>query len=245
MPRSGSALVPHWPLPHLRIFDPDVRAERRRRRARRSVGYRFVGTAGFGYLVALVDSGPGLEGDQLFWGTATVVAGAATVSAGVRLWRLQRAPRPIPTPKPRPVPPIASAAYAPVTRLSAREHALSELLTLLGAAAGDAWAEASAAAVALRRLADQLVALESARIGIPAEAGPGLDAALAALRLRLDEGVSAYDMVVAAATDAVAAAAEGRAEDQTAIRRLAEAADSLVGLARGLREVQDIPPRRR
>jgi len=136
------------------------------------------------------------------------------------------------------------AAYAPITRLADREQALAELLTVLGSVAGDAWTDAAAAAAALRRLAGQLIVLESAGRGVPPEAQPGLDAALGALRLRLDEGVSAYDLVVAAAIDAVAAAADGRVDDAVAIRRLSEAADSLAGLAHGLREVRELPARR-
>jgi hypothetical protein len=157
------------------------------------------------------------------------------------MWRIERAPRPVHVP-PAPLPPPAlSAARTPITRLTARENALGELLTVLGPVAGDTWQEASAAAAALRRLADQMVVLESARAGVPVEARPGLEAALAALRSRLEEGVSAYDLLVSAATDAVAATAAGDRGDAGSVRRLEEAADSLTGLARGLREVRVLP----
>lgn len=247
---------PGWSPPQWRLFDPQVRAERRRRRARRGVGYRLLATLGLCYLTSRVSSDPGLELGELFWATAAAMTGLSTAGAGAKLWRLERGPRferqrpvlrggaggGVPS-RADPPPPITSAAYAPITRLVAREHALSELLTMLGSTAGDAWPEASAAAAALRRLAGQLIVLESARRGVPPEARPGLDAALGTLRLRLDEGVSAYDLVVAAAIDAVAAAADGRVDDAAAIRRLSEAADSLAGLARGLREVRELPVR--
>lgn len=209
------------------------------------MGYRLLGTAGFSYLSTVVNSGPGLEYDEVFWATAAALTALATASAGRRLWRLERTPRALPVAAAIPVPPPSSAAHEPISRLTAREHALAELVSLLGSSAREPWSEASAAAAALRRLADQLMVLESARGGVPPEAGPGLDAALAVLRLRLAEGVSAYDLVVAAAIDAVAATTEGRAEDAAALRRLSEAADSLAGLARGLREVGQLPARLR
>lgn len=249
--------TPGWSLRQLRLFDPVVRAERRRRRARRGVAYRLLGTLGLCYLTSRVGTDPGLELGEAFWGTAAALTGLATAGATSRLWHLERTPSAKRrrtllrggvagiAPAADPLPPVSSAAYAPITRLAARERALAELLTVLGPAAGDAWSEASAAAAALRRLAGQLIVLESARTGVPPEAVPGLDAALGALRLRLAEGVSAYDLVVAAATDAVAAAAEGRVDDAAAIRRLSEAADSLAGLARGLREVRELPGRLR
>lgn len=235
---------PGWALPPLRLFDPEVRAERRRRRARRSVGYRLLATLGLCYLTSRVGADPGLELGELFWATAATLTGLATAGAGSKLWRLEHTSRAVPPPRADPPPAASSAAYAPITRLADREQALAELLTVLGSVAGDAWTDAAAAAAALRRLAGQLIVLESAGRGVPPEAQPGLDAALGALRLRLDEGVSAYDLVVAAAIDAVAAAADGRVDDAVAIRRLSEAADSLAGLARGLREVRELPARR-
>lgn len=221
----------------LRFFDRAARAERKRRRARRSLGYRALGAIGLAYVASTVGVAPDLELGELFWGTASVLAGVGTLGAARQVWRIERAPRAVQLPpEPKPLP-ASSAARTPITRLTAREHALGELLTVLGPVAGDTWQEAVAAAAALRRLGDQMVVLESAHSGVPAEARPGLDAALSALRLRLEEGVSAYDRLVSAATDAVAAAAAGHGTDATSVRRLEEAADALTGLARGLREV--------
>ncbi len=230
-----------WVTRGLQVFDPAARAARKRRRARRSLGYRLLATIGLVYLTAAVGESSSLELDELFWGTASVLAGLGTIGAGRLVWRIERAPRPVhlpPAPKP---PPALSAARAPISRLTARESALGELLTVLGPVAGDTWQEATAAAVALRHLAAQIVVLESARGGVPAEARPGLDAALAALRSRLQEGVSAYDRLVSAATDAVAASADGHRDESGSVRRLEEAAESLTGLARGLREVPVLP----
>lgn len=230
-----------WVTRGLKVFDPAARAARKRRRARRSLGYRLLATIGLAYVATRVGVEDGPELGEIFWGTASALAGLGTIGAGRLVWRIERAPRPVhlpPAPKP---PPTLSAARAPITRLTARESALGELLTVLGPVAGDTWQEASAAAVALRRLSDQIVVLESARAGVPAEARPGLDSALAALRSRLEEGVSAYDRLVSAATDAVAASADGRGDESGSVRRLEEAADSLSGLARGLRELPVLP----
>lgn len=228
-----------WVTRGLRVFDPTVRAARKRRRARRSFGYRGLGAIALAYVATRVGVEPGPELGELFWVTASLLAGASTVGAGVKVWRIERAPRPVHLPPAPKLPPALSAARAPITRLTARENALGELLTVLGPVAGDTWREASAAAASLRRLGDQLVVLESARVGVPAEARPGLDSALSALQLRLEEGVSAYDRLVSAATDAVAAMPAG--DDAVSTRRLEEAADNLTGLARGLREVPALP----
>lgn len=225
----------------LRIFDPEARAARKRRRARRAFGLRAMATIGLAYVTTQVGVEPGLELGELFWGTASVLAGAGTIGAAGLVWRIERAPRPVHVSPPPAPPPALSAARAPITRLTARENALGELLTVLKSVAGDTWQEASAASGALRRLGDQMVVLESARAGVPLEARPGLDSALSVLRSRLEEGVSAYDRLVSVATDAVAAAAAGHSDDAGAVRRLEEAADSLTGLARGLREVPVLP----
>jgi hypothetical protein len=198
-----------------------------------------LATIGLAYLTSRVGVESTVEIGELFWGTASVLAGASTVGSAQSVWRIERAPRPVQL-APAPVlPPHSSAAYGPINRLTARENALGELLTVLGPVAGETWQEAGAAAASLRRLGAQIVVLESARVGVPGEARPGLDSALAALRSRLEEGVSAYDRLVSAAADAVAAAADGHGQAAT-VRRLGESADSLTGLARGLREVSPL-----
>lgn len=227
-----------WAASGLRLLDPAARARRRRRRARRSVAYRLLLTVGLAWVTTQVGADQGIELGEVFWGLAGTAAGAGTIGAVHRLWQSERLPRRVQAPKPPAPPPPGSAAHAPLVRLGAREQALAELLGVLGPLAGEAWAEACSAAAALRRLANQILVLESARRGVPADAGPGLDIALAALQLRLEEGVSAYDLLVGAAADAVTATAGGHGDDAMAVRRLEEAADSLAGLARGLRELR-------
>ncbi len=200
-----------------------------------------MATIGLAYVTTQVGVEPGVELGEVFWAAAAAFAAVSTIGAAGQVWQIERSPRPVQLPVAPALPAPLSAARAPITRLAARESALGDLLTVLSTPAGDTWQEASAAAAALRRLGDQMVVLESARAGVPAEAVPGLDAALSALRTRLEEGVSAYDRVVQAATDAVAAAADGHRDEAGAVLRLEEAADSLSGLARGLREVPVLP----
>src|SRR5439155_18581636 len=102
---------------------------------------------------------------------------------------------------------------------------------------GDVAAEAGQAALTLREYGVRLRAVESARDGAEGEAAAGLDAAVSTLRQRLEEGVSAYDRVVTVAAEAVSAGSAGSL-DAFAVRRLEDAADTLAGLARGLREVR-------
>lgn len=226
--------------PVRRLFDPAARAARRQRRAWRALSYRSLATVGLAYLTSRVGVVPGLELGEFFWGTATALTGLSAVRAGRRVWRLERAPRPVRCPPTPLLPPHQSQAYRAIARLGAREAALAELLTALGAAAGDAWREALGAAGTLRVLADRMVSLESARPGVPDDAQAALDAALAALRQRLEEGVSAYERLVSAASDAVNAAATAHVDESLSVLRLEEAADQLAGLARGLREVTEL-----
>ncbi len=93
------------------------------------------------------------------------------------------------------------------------------------------------AAMTLREYGARLRAVEAARDGAEGEAGAGLDAAVGTLRQRLEEGVSAYDRLVTVAAEAVSAGSAGSL-DAIAVRRLEDAADTLAGLARGLREVR-------
>lgn len=221
-----------------RALDPAVRAERKRRRARRSLAYRTMSALGLAYLASRVGVEPGLELGEVFWATASGFAGLGAVEAARRVWEIERAPTPVRVAAPPTLPPAGSAARRPLERLDSRESALGELLTMLGPTAGDTWAEACEAARALRELAGRIVTLEGTRVKVPDEAVPGLDAALAVLRQRLAEGVSAYDRLVSAAADAVAAGADG--PEAASVRRLEEAGDNLAGLARGLREVSRI-----
>lgn len=221
------------------LRDPVRRHERRRRRARRSLVFRSLLTVALAWVTSVVGAAPGVELGEVFWGSVTGCAVVGVLGSVRRVWSLERSPRPARPVTAPPLPPVGSVARAPMERLASRERALTDLLALLGPGAADVGTEAAVAARALREHAGRVVAVEAARRGVPAEAAPGLDAALATLRQRLEEGVSGYDRVVSAAADAVAAAGGGTSGrlDGSVLYRLEDAADTLVGLARGLREV--------
>jgi hypothetical protein len=172
-------------------------------------------------------------------GGATAVIAVGAVGAGLRLRTLQRTPVP-PTPAPR-VPamrlPRDSPARHPLDRLAERERVLTGLLAHLGPAAAEPSAVAADAAAELRDLGARTVAVHQARRGAPAGAVAGLDAAVAVLVDQLEAGVAAYDALVVAAAEAVAAEATLHAGDPVLLLRLTEATDSLAGLADGLRQV--------
>jgi hypothetical protein len=217
---------------------PRKRLVRARRRGRRRTVFRALATLALAWWTSVIGSHPGIEGSEIVVGSVTAVAGLRTVSAAARWAQLERMPLPLPAAgAPPELPPEGSAARVPMERLANRERALAELLALLGDAASDVAAEAGQAAVTLREYGARLRAVESARDGAEGEAAVGLDAAVATLRQRLEEGVSAYDRLVAVAAEAVSAGTAGSL-DALAVRRLEDAADTLAGLARGLREVR-------
>jgi len=185
-----------------------------------------------------VGNHPGVEGSEIFLGGVTTLVGVSAVAAGTRWYQLERLPLPpLPAAPPPELPPVGSAARQPLDRLANRERALAELLALLGPSGVDVSAEAAQAAVTLRDYADRVRAVEMARDAVDGAAAASLDAAVGALRQRLEEGVSAYDRLVAVAAEAVSAGSAGSL-DALAVRRLEDAADTLAGLARGLREVR-------
>ncbi len=220
--------------------DPARLHAKRVRRAQRSVGVRSVAAGGLAWVTATVGAVPGIELGEVAWGGATAVAAVGAVRAGRRLVELRRVPVPPARPRlpagPR-RPPRGSPARRPLDRLTERERALAGLLVHLGAAADEPRAVAGHAAAALRELGARASAVELARRGAPAESAAGLDAAVAGLVGQLETGVAGYDALVVAAAEAVAADATLHARDPVLLARLAEATDSLAGLAAGLHEI--------
>jgi len=223
--------------------DPARLHAKRLRRARRAVGVRSVAAAGLGWLTATVGATPGLELGEVAWGGATAVAALGAVSAGLRLAELRRAPVPAPRTAPLPGavrvkrPPRDCPSRGPLDRLADRERALAGLLVHLGPAADEPRVVAADAAALLRELGSRITAVDRARRGAPDASRAGLDSAVTSLVGRLEAGVTAYEALVVAAADAVAAGATLRTGDALLAARLSEATDSLAGLAAGLREV--------
>ena len=158
-------------------------------------------------------------------GAVALLAGAAAVRAGRRLAGLRRQP----PPPPRSArPPKDSPARAPLDRLAAQEQTLHVLPGHLGEAAAEPRRVAASTAAGLRDLGARLTAVHRAH-----RVSGGLHDAVEALRRQLDAGIAAYDTLVVAAADAVAADAGLR----TPAPSLQEATDTLAGLAAGLRAV--------
>lgn len=144
-----------------------------------------------------------------------------------------------------PLPPKSSAAYEPMQRLSEAEDALSQLVQQLSGTQGtpasvplesvqDAERAAGEAAQALRAVAAQLAAVELARDHAPPmERGPLIEG-VRRLREQLDEGLTGYRGLVAAAGRVVAASSSAGPKQE-----LADATDRLAGLAVALRELSD------
>jgi hypothetical protein len=233
-----------------------------RRIGPKRIVFRGVVTALFAWWLTNVGGHPGVEFSEVAVGVATGISGLATLGA-VGEWAEAMA-RPLPPavaagpPGPEPpdadpagpaavpelgsgagaLPPVDSAARAPMERLSRLERSLADLLTLLGAdAPADVAGEAEQAAATLREYGARLRVVESARDGVTGDAAAGVNAAVETLRLRIEEGVTGYERLVAVAADAVSVGtADGL--DQRTVRRLEDAADALAGLARGLRELR-------
>jgi hypothetical protein len=175
-----------------------------------------------------------------------LISGTFAVQSGLRMRRLTEAREAlgpataVPVPVAAPTrPPKSSLAREPMDRLAAGEATLAELLMVI-TRSGSVPAESvehtrrtgADAAVVLRRVAAQLVAVERARDhSPPMERGPLADA-VRALRRQLDEGVDGYGSLVAAAGRVLAASSLGSPNQD-----LTEATDHLAGLAVALKEL--------
>jgi hypothetical protein len=217
--------------------DPVRRHQRRIRRQQRRLGLESAVAGGFGLLAVTAGVAPGWSVAEVGFGGTAAVVGLAAVGSARRLRHLrQHPPRPHELPRPK-RPPRDCPARRPLDRLAERERALAGLLHHLGAAGGEPRQVAVDAAATLRELGARTTAVDRARRGAPPASVAGLDAAVAVLVDQLEAGVAAYDRLVVAAADAVAASATLRAGDPVLLLRLTEATDSLAGLAQGLREI--------
>jgi hypothetical protein len=230
--------------------EPAAKLERRKRRTARALTLWIVltivcGLYAFLGLSGLLDVVVSDVTRVIMPMAGVVVFGALSVRSGVRLYQLKRAQLPVSS-APPPLPAASSAAREPMERLAESEESLAELLrqlsvpTALGTSAvpevsvADAKATASGAAVALRGLADRIVAIERARNASPAAERAALDSAVRTLREQLDDGLEGYGGLVAAAGHAVGASSASVGVSKQA---LTDATDHLAGLAMALREL--------
>lgn len=137
---------------------------------------------------------------------------------------------------------LRGSAVAPAwQRLDRACATLSGLAERMDGAAESAVAEAAAAECSLRDLAERCASVERALRLAPADAREALASAHRELVAQLDNGVVAYERLVAAAAEYVAEDAHPGAE-QLAVARLRDATDLLRGIAVGLAELRTTGP---
>lgn len=210
--------------------DPLARHGRRIGRAQARARVASVGAAVTTGASAVLVPWHGIGAPDAFWVAATAGTMTAAAFAWQRVRRLVHAPPPVPRPS------RTSTARPAMQRLAGARRALGAVLSSLGPLAGDTAQEAAAGQRALSDLARRISAVEAALGACPPDAVPGLVEARTVLLGTLDEGVVAYEQLVAAAAGCVAMAARGdRAAFAT--QRLAEAGDRLRGLTAGLAEL--------
>ncbi len=130
-----------------------------------------------------------------------------------------------------------SSAAPAWARLDAAAAALTDLHGPLGEQVSDALQEASAGERSLRELAGRILTVERAlRFAGPDTRQP-LAESHALLMVRLEDGVSTFERLVAAAAASVAE--NGVTDDEIAGIRLADAADRMAAFAQGLSELRD------
>lgn len=214
--------------------DPALRHQRALTRARDSLRRRITLAAGLsGATAVLLPYGGGLGLPDVGWSAAAAASIASAYWARRRLAELRDY---VPPPA---VPRRLSPARPAVDRLARGAATLRAMLVRLGSAAEDTWSEADAAERSLRELAARVELIDAALTVAPVEVHPGLHEARQTLLVRLDEGTQAYELLVAAAAQCVAATA-GAPGDAFARRRLEEATERLHGLAAGLHEVRQV-----
>ncbi len=179
-----------------------------------------------------------------FLGGGSALAARAWWRGNLRIVERAERNRPVPGPPvvlapPRPaLPPLTSRAHQPVLALARAEVALAEVLDLLDTEDIPARSvertrvTAAEAATALRAVATRLQAIERAReVMTGAEDRAALTESVQALHQQLENGLTGFRALVAAAGQTLAAApAVDRAD-------LTDAADHLAAMAAALREL--------
>ena len=131
-----------------------------------------------------------------------------------------------------------SAASGAWDRLDRASAALRSLATRLGQHGDPAVLEAAVAEGSLRDLAHRVAGVERALRFAPDDARPALQEAHGDLVRQLDEGVTAYERLVAAAAGYVAEDGRGAGASHSTVSRLTEASEMLRGIAAGLAELR-------
>jgi hypothetical protein len=132
-----------------------------------------------------------------------------------------------------------SAVALPWDRLDRAAQTLAGLAGRLTGPGEAAVLEAAAAEHWLRDLGQRVASVERALQLAPADQRSGLEAAHQSLATQFDDGVAAYERLVAAAAGYVAEDGRAPNDQHPAVARLTEATDLLRGIADGLSELRD------
>lgn len=233
-----------------RWSDPRERMLRKRRRARRRAA-RFGIASGAGVVGSAslaVASAP--DWTVVATGGAAALFAIPAVVAVDSYRRLKATPLPPPADSRRPLPPVGSASRAPMERLAQAENSLNQLLGVLGRSTivdveeVDRTGEtARSASAALRAVAADVVAMESAGRGTAAAAAH-LERSIHAAVGQLDVGVAQYEGLVTAAAK-LTTPAQSSSYTLLAQQRdeLLSASDRLEGWAEAIGEVDEIDRR--
>ncbi|RVW04308.1 hypothetical protein EGT50_05245 [Rhodococcus xishaensis] len=232
-----------------RWTDPRERMLRKRRRARKQAA-RF-GIASGASVVATaslaVASAP--DWTMVATGGAAALFAIPALAAVGAYRRLAAIPLPPAAQSRQPMPPAGSASRAPMERLTHAEASLHQLLGVLNRSANvdaaelDRTAEtARSASVALRAVAADVVAMESAGHGTAA-AATHLERSIQAAVGQLGDGVAQYEGLVTAAARMTESAQSSNALSGQQQEELLSASDRLLGWAQALGEVNEIDRR--
>ena len=236
---SAASALARWGDPREKLL--------RRRKAARAATVGLTGTSGV-LAAATVGLAVSPITDWVVAGSAglTALVALPTVAAALHLRSLRRTPLPAAR-APLRRPGRSSLAHEPLQQLGRAERSLAELLGLLErdpavptSEVDEARVAAGAAVAALRRAADELVALERARDMSPAAAAELGDVVGAAVD-RLADGVRAHEGLVASAARAVAAGSRPERHSES----LTAAADRVDALTAALTELAALHAPRR
>ncbi|MEV4757602.1 hypothetical protein AB0J86_21160 [Micromonospora sp. NPDC049559] len=131
-----------------------------------------------------------------------------------------------------------TAAAGPWTRLDKASLTLAGLANRLTGPADPAVLEAAVAEHSLRDLAERVASVERGLRLAPPDSRAPLEQAHGSLVAQLDQGVAAYEQLVAAAAGYVAEDGQGHGGEHPAVSRLTDATELLHGIATGLAELR-------
>ncbi len=233
-----------------RWSDPRERMLRKRRRARKRATRFGVASGASVVGAASLAAASAPDWTMVATGGAAALFAVPAVVAFGTYRQLTATPLPPPAVSRQPLPPVGSAARAPMDRLASAESSLQQLLGVLSRSEvvdveelDHTGETARAASAALRSVAADVVAMESAGRGTAA-AATHLERSIRSAVGQLDVGVAQYEGLVTAAAKMTAPAQSssysllGRQREE-----LLSASDRLEGWAEALGEVDEIERR--